>query len=728
MTVTRAVLVAGAGLAPGSSTAALAPLDGGTVVTRLRDQLGALGVTDLVVLARPADAETLRSHGLTVRECADLAADLAAVAALAEPGGPLLLCAADLVTSPTSLGAVIAAGGPRCVALTMRPPADDALSGAPLPTAASVRGRLTSVGLGESDQPARKVFGGVLAGPATEIRAAAEAVAKEVVDNGAQVGGPAGREVPRGSPGAGDVLRLILRQLVVAGPVVFAQRTRGLPSWRVADAASAAAAAGALREIDEHAARLRLAVKRRDDFFTTYFVSPFSPRLVRWAARAGLAPTTVTWMSVAVATVAALAFAQGARPWLVAGAALLYVSFVLDCVDGQLARYLQRYSRFGGWLDALCDRGKEYLVYAGLAVGASRAGLGDVWPLALAAMVLLTARHMTDTWYGAVQDQAVERLAHQPASSPDARPEPAAAASSEPVTAPRRGARLGAALAAASRRLQGRRAGPAYWLKRTIPLPIGERWMLIALAAAFFDARVALLALLGWGGFAAAYTLFGRTLQTQHLRVPVMAVADRNLYRDDGVIAGALGRLWPGRVAPLPLSALPALVVALGVALLLFGVPVTPGQVAVAGAAAAGVAGLASGQPHDGPLDWLVPAALRISEYAVVVLLGHHAGVPTPVVYGLLAVVVLSHYDLTARLERAGSPVLWRGLLLGWDGRIAVLGAAVLLGAATPVFAALAVAFGLFFLVSGTLGAALAGRKPTASPSNAEPRLPARAE
>ena len=48
------------------------------------------------------------------------------------------------------------------------------------------------------------------------------------------------------------------------------------------------------------------------------------------------------------------------------------------------------------------------------------------------------------------------------------------------------------------------------WLKKMIVLPIGERMALIAVTAAFFNARVTFIALLTWGGVAALYTLAGR--------------------------------------------------------------------------------------------------------------------------------------------------------------------------------------------------------------------------
>ena len=124
----------------------------------------------------------------------------------------------------------------------------------------------------------------------------------------------------------------------------------------------------------------------------------------------------MTALSVLFAVAAALAFWQASRPAMIAGAVLLYLGFVLDCVDGQLARYTRRFGAFGGWLDTMADRAKEYAAYAGLAAGAERIGLPYAWPLAITAMLLQTVRHMTDTWYGALHDEAAARPARAAAA------------------------------------------------------------------------------------------------------------------------------------------------------------------------------------------------------------------------------------------------------------------------------------------------------------------------
>ncbi len=47
----------------------------------------------------------------------------------------------------------------------------------------------------------------------------------------------------------------------------------------------------AVAAVDDEAVRLKTAVKSRDGFFTTFFVSPYSRYIARWCARRGLTPT-----------------------------------------------------------------------------------------------------------------------------------------------------------------------------------------------------------------------------------------------------------------------------------------------------------------------------------------------------------------------------------------------------------------------------------------------------
>ncbi len=468
----------------------------------------------------------------------------------------------------------------------------------------------------------------------------------------------------------------LLPALLEAGLTPIATRVRLLHAELVHTDAELAGARARIAAVDEDKARLRLAVKEKDDFFTTYAVSTWSPLVTKAAARLGLTPSGVTAWSVLFAVGAALAFWQASRPAMVAGGILLYLGFVLDCVDGQLARYTRRFGAFGGWLDTMADRAKEYAAYAGLAAGAERIGLPHAWPLAITAIVLQTVRHMTDTWYGALHDEAAARP-RQPAAGG-----------------------VGARLSAASNRVQGDTGSLAYWLKRIVVFPIGERWALIAVLAIFTDGRVALAAVVLFGLLAFAYTLALRSLRSLSMRVGVLNTVDTMRHRDDGPLTRhLLSRAGLG--APLAVAAVAAIAALALMAGLLTGWPEPPATVAlvVAGVLVLG-AGLSARARHDGPLDWLVPAFLRAAEYGLVIAVGVSGSVPTPVTYLLLFALALRHYDLTARMEKAAPDGRAPAARLGTDGRVILLVVAALAGQATLGMALLAGVTGGSFLVN----------------------------
>ncbi|WP_262283559.1 CDP-alcohol phosphatidyltransferase family protein [Micromonospora sp. MA102] len=595
-----------------------------------------------------------------VRVAGDLSelADLVAAAT-----GPVLVSGADLVAHTAVLKHLATSPvGPTVALVLTDPPAAGQV------TVREERGQLVAV-----DDPAGAtgVFGGALrVGPADLPALAAAARA---------LGGPATGPAPA-PDGPGSALDRVVAGLVGCGTLVFAHRVRLLVAHRVGDPAELAAAQAAVDAVDEDKAELRLSVKERDDFFTTFFVSTWSPYVAKAAARIGLGPSGVTMISVAFAVAAAVLFGVGGRPALVAGGILLYLGFVLDCVDGQLARYTRHFSAWGGWLDTMADRAKEYLVYAGLGYGATHAGFRYGWALAIAAMTLQTVRHMTDTWYGVLHDEAARR----------------------PRAATGDAGGIGGKLNAASTKVQADTGSVSYWLKRTVVFPIGERWALIAVAAALFGPLVALCAVLVWGVLAFAYTGALRTLRARWMRVPVLTTVDTGLHRDDG----PLTRILP--VVRRPLA--PAALGALGAAGLLLwallavhagrdlpGWAVTFALVLLLGGAQG------ARTPHDGPLDWLVPAVLRAGEYLFAIAVGVAGRVPPWLVFGYVFVLTLHHYDLTARLEKRQAAPPLHPASLGWEGRSALLTIGSIAGIASIALATLGAYLLVVFVASVVL-------------------------
>ncbi|MFI1302207.1 DUF5941 domain-containing protein [Streptomyces sioyaensis] len=426
--------------------------------------------------------------------------------------------------------------------------------------------------------------------------------------------------------------------------------------------------------VDDEAVRLRTAVKSRDGFFTTYGISPYSRYLARWCARRGLTPNQVTTASLVTALIAAGCAATGTRGGFVAAGLLLLFSFVLDCTDGQLARYSLQYSTMGAWLDATFDRAKEYAYYAGLALGAARGG-DDVWALALGAMVLQTCRHVVDFSFNEANHDA--------------------SANTSPT-------------AALSDKLDS--VGWTVWVRRMIVLPIGERWAMIAVLTAFTTPRIVFYALLIGCALAACYTTAGRVLRSLTRRARRTDRAARALA--DLADSGPLAELIAGRARGRGRtgSFLAPVMAFLSAAVLLVWVifqddPSSWLTVGVAVCSAL-LAGAAVSRPLKGALDWLVPPFFRAGEYVTILVLAARSDVPgaLPAAFGLVAAVAYHHYDTVYRIRGGtGAPPRWLVRATGGhEGRVlvvTVLAAALPPSGFTIALTALAVVLALLVLV-----------------------------
>jgi phosphatidylglycerophosphate synthase len=97
--------------------------------------------------------------------------------------------------------------------------------------------------------------------------------------------------------------------------------------------------------------------KRRDAWWTVWLVDPLAGPLVRLVAPWKWAtPNFLSLAAFAVGLGAAACFWQGEYVWLLAGALLFHLAFVLDCMDGKIARLNGNGSIFGTWLDYVFDR------------------------------------------------------------------------------------------------------------------------------------------------------------------------------------------------------------------------------------------------------------------------------------------------------------------------------------------------------------------------------------
>jgi hypothetical protein len=251
---------------------------------------------------------------------------------------------------------------------------------------------------------------------------------------------------------AGSAIDLLLVALVRAALVVAPAEVAGAPYIRSSDSAEREAVRREIAALNDARLRLKLANRANDGFFSVFFLRKFS-KLFTWAAvRLKMTPNQVTLISFAVGIYAAYQFSQGTFWSIFAGAVLLQLSIIIDCVDGELARYTRQFSQLGAWLDAITDRIKEYLVFFALAYGAAKDGR-DLWIPAMGMMLFQTFRHLSDYNFARINKI---RSSHLEPLDFDIK-------SDGYVNTERE-----------------KKSRFEYWSKKAVQFPIGERWLVIS--------------------------------------------------------------------------------------------------------------------------------------------------------------------------------------------------------------------------------------------------------
>ena len=333
----------------------------------------------------------------------------------------------------------------------------------------------------------------------------------------------------------GDPVDLALVALV-RGQVPMAAVSSVGPVLRGGTDSERAGALAELDSIDEARVLLERANRPDDGFYSTFVLRRASKPVTSLALRLRLSPNQISLISLVVGLGAAACFAWGSWPALLAGGLLLQASLIIDCVDGEVARFTRSFSALGAWLDAASDRVKEYAAYAGLAFGAARSG-ADIWLLATLVMVMQTVRHVGDYDFSRVQRV---RESWVPAR-----------ALLDPTDGGTGGA--GATLQlSAQLNTQPR----VRWAKKVLHMPIGERWFVLSVGAVTVGPRWTLLILLGLGLLAFAYTTAGRILRSARWRHPPERSGSWLLVPqlDLGPIGEPLWNLTLGRLHPLAWS------------------------------------------------------------------------------------------------------------------------------------------------------------------------------
>ena len=113
----------------------------------------------------------------------------------------------------------------------------------------------------------------------------------------------------------------------------------------------------------ERRRHLRETLKPREEWWSRVFATPVAHGILlvvadwRW-----ITPNRLTFLSLLSALVACLLITTGDPTYLIIAGVVVQVSYVLDCMDGQLARYRNASSRFG----AFADKWSDYVKFPGI--------------------------------------------------------------------------------------------------------------------------------------------------------------------------------------------------------------------------------------------------------------------------------------------------------------------------------------------------------------------------
>ena len=287
---------------------------------------------------------------------------------------------------------------------------------------------------------------------------------------------------------SGNAIDLVLVALTRARVQVDAAELWAAPYARSSDDLVREKVKSELANLNMGKLRLKMANRANDGFYSVFFLRKFSKLLTWLAVRVNATPNQVTLISFAIGLYSAFCFTKGTFSQTLLGAFLLQLSIIVDCVDGELARYTRKFSKLGAWLDAVTDRVKEYMVFLGLAIGAEKSGQ-DLWIPALVMMLIQTFRHLSDYNFArSIKQRAEEQFIAPIDFSADFD-----------------------GIIPSEREPKGRLR---YWLGKIIQFPIGERWLVISASAVIGGASFTFTVMPILAFISALVVFRGRTIRT----------------------------------------------------------------------------------------------------------------------------------------------------------------------------------------------------------------------
>jgi phosphatidylglycerophosphate synthase len=134
----------------------------------------------------------------------------------------------------------------------------------------------------------------------------------------------------------------------------------------------------------EKLTQLWTAKTQDDEWWSSFVTAPLALAANYWAVeQSWITPNRITAASFLAAIMATLCILIGGVSFFVAAAMLIHLSHILDCMDGQMARYQRVSSAIGSYYDRLTDQIQVTLWFGGVGYAAYAQSL-SVLPVFLA--------------------------------------------------------------------------------------------------------------------------------------------------------------------------------------------------------------------------------------------------------------------------------------------------------------------------------------------------------
>jgi phosphatidylglycerophosphate synthase len=110
-------------------------------------------------------------------------------------------------------------------------------------------------------------------------------------------------------------------------------------------------------------------VQDQDPFYGRFFSRKISIYVTKVLLYTPISANQVTTIMLLTGIVASFLFSYGIYIYSIIGSLLLQFFFILDCVDGEIARYRRTYSNLGVYIDRISHNITDSIIYIGITYG-----------------------------------------------------------------------------------------------------------------------------------------------------------------------------------------------------------------------------------------------------------------------------------------------------------------------------------------------------------------------